>query len=107
MTYSSFPQVQHEEELGHTVSEVEIEYIQENLVNNFRPVQPLNDRMVYRSFKLSDPQDSHANGDAAASAEMEILKEKLKFYQSRGAASNSAVISLLLLVCSSLLALFL
>ncbi|CAG5125738.1 unnamed protein product, partial [Candidula unifasciata] len=26
-------------------------YIQETIVNNFRPVQPLNDRIVYRSFK--------------------------------------------------------
>lgn len=30
-------------------------YIQEILVNNFRHIQPLNDRTVYRSFKLRDP----------------------------------------------------
>jgi hypothetical protein len=33
------------------VFQVEIEFVQERLVNNFRPVQPLNDRTVYRSFK--------------------------------------------------------
>ncbi|XP_050397806.1 carbonic anhydrase 6 [Patella vulgata] len=30
------------------------EWVQENLVDNFRPPQPLNNRMVHRSFKLKD-----------------------------------------------------
>ncbi|ESO85126.1 hypothetical protein LOTGIDRAFT_131044, partial [Lottia gigantea] len=30
------------------------EWIQDPLVDNFRPVQPLNNRVVYRSFKLKD-----------------------------------------------------
>ncbi|XP_005106718.2 carbonic anhydrase 6 [Aplysia californica] len=36
-------------------AEVEIEFTQDILVNNYRPVQPLNDRMVQRSFKLREP----------------------------------------------------
>ncbi|KAL8570243.1 hypothetical protein ACOMHN_029943 [Nucella lapillus] len=32
------------------LSELEVEFIQQKLVNNFRPVQPLNNRLVYRSF---------------------------------------------------------
>lgn len=32
------------------------EYIQEELVDNFRPVQPLNGRLIERSFKLSVQQ---------------------------------------------------
>uniref|UniRef100_A0A0B7A0B0 Uncharacterized protein n=1 Tax=Arion vulgaris TaxID=1028688 RepID=A0A0B7A0B0_9EUPU len=30
-------------------------FLQEAIVNNFRPVQPLNDRVVYRNFKLRPP----------------------------------------------------
>nr|KAG5714250.1 hypothetical protein BaRGS_018467 [Batillaria attramentaria] len=46
------------------VAEVEVEYLQEKLVNNFRPVQPLNGRLVYRSFKLRDGgQGGAGHGD--------------------------------------------
>lgn len=30
-------------------------YTQEVMVNNFRPVQPINDRVVYRSFEIIEP----------------------------------------------------
>ncbi|BFY98340.1 hypothetical protein BsWGS_01380 [Bradybaena similaris] len=45
------------------VAEVEDAYTQETIVNNFRPVQPLNDRLVYRSFKhvcVAAPEDIRA-----------------------------------------------
>ena len=35
-------------------TQVDVEYVQGALVNNFRPVQPLNGRVVYRSFQLQD-----------------------------------------------------
>lgn len=32
------------------VEEITIEIVQNQLVNNFRPVQPLNNRLIYRTF---------------------------------------------------------
>lgn len=33
-----------------TVEEITIEIVQEQLVNNYRPVQPINNRLIYRTF---------------------------------------------------------
>ena len=92
----------------HHVTEVEIEYIQEKLVNNFRPVQPLNGRVVYRSFKLreKDGKHHHDHHEQEEEIELEILREKLRFYQSTSAAT-STVVSLAAVLLSCLLALFL
>ncbi|XP_076466290.1 carbonic anhydrase 13-like [Babylonia areolata] len=98
-----------EEEEVH-VSEVEMEYIQENLVNNFRPVQPLNGRTVYRSFKLRDcgctnQQKKHSKVNPNL-PDTETIRERLKMYGSTDGAGSSAI-SLLLLALSCLAALFL
>jgi hypothetical protein len=34
------------------VEEITIEIVQEQLVNNYRPVQPVNNRLVYRTFEF-------------------------------------------------------
>lgn len=94
-----------EEEL----SEVEIEYIQDKLVNNFRPVQPLNGRLVYRSFKLSEDHHRQPHGSSHGSklADEATLRERLKLYESTESAAANRVISLALLVSACLAALFL
>lgn len=33
-----------------TVEEITLEIVQEQLVNNYRPVQPINNRLIYRTF---------------------------------------------------------
>ena len=92
------------------LSEVEIEYVQDKLVNNFRPVQPLNDRIVYRSFKLRDSgaeqRHRHAEHDGRLSNE-EILRERLKLYESTDSAAPRLLSPLALLVSAFLAALFL
>lgn len=76
-------------------SELETEFIREQLVNNFRPVQPLNDRIVQRSFMLRTSQQSDEDNMN------EELHARLKFYEStRGGASSSVIKShLVLLAC--------
>lgn len=70
------------------------------MVNNFRPVQPLNDRAVYRSFKLG-ASHGEPDGETADSGEsdeerarrMEVARERLKYYQSQNAATPSLALS--------------
>lgn len=112
-----------DEDNEHTVTELEVEYIQEKLVNNYRPVQPLNGRLVYRSFKLSETSGRQHEGGHGSEHhgsqgkhggtyrrpdkdDPNEMQERLKYYESVGAGSSSTVVSLLLMTCS-LLALFL
>ena len=38
------------DQVEENVEEITIEIVQDQLVNNFRPVQPLNNRLIYRTF---------------------------------------------------------
>lgn len=44
------PVVDEESQTDETVEEITIEIVQEQLVNNYRPVQPINNRLIYRTF---------------------------------------------------------
>lgn len=92
------------------ISEVEIEYIQDELVNNFRPVQPLNRRLVYRSFKLrsSEHHRQHHHHQPKHQGDLpdeETIRKRLEMYGD--SAASSAMISLLLLGLSCLTSLLL
>ena len=97
------------------LSEVELEYIQDKMVNNFRPVQPLNGRVVYRSFKLGEGREGGGSGgghhgyrpsrgDGEGMSNEDVLRERLKLYGSTdsgagsvAAASSLAALAVLLL----------
>ncbi|KAL8577936.1 hypothetical protein ACOMHN_011932 [Nucella lapillus] len=115
-TLDAVHQDPHPQDDPHTedVSEVEVELLQDRLVNNYRPVQPLNDRIVYRSFKLRPEQPSrhhhtHNRHHHPATVnpnlpDVETIRERLKSYGPTESAAGRHIVSLLLLAVSACLA---
>lgn len=78
------------------------EKVRKLLVNNYRPVQPLNDRVVYRSFPFfGEPMPSDTE---VIYLDMDSSEQKDRGTSPHSSANSLRVISLVTMFCSVLLA---